>query len=144
MSLKMEAANLKEVQERIRSHEGFELEPYYCSENYLTGGIGHRIMPSEEVPTTEEGWLKLYDQDFEKAVAAADEMTSADIHPTAFGIVVEMIFQLGKKGCANFRKMHLALAEKNYVVASMEMLDSKWHKQTKARCENLAELMRSI
>ena len=144
MSLKMAAASLSEVKERIRQHEGFEIEPYYCSENFLTGGVGHRIMPSEEVPTTEEGWLKLYDQDFEKAVTAADEMTPDDIHPTAVGIVVEMIFQLGKKGCANFVKMHKALAEKNYAAASMEMLDSKWHKQTKARCENLAELMRSI
>ena len=144
MSLKMEAASLSEVKERVRQHEGFEIEPYYCSENFLTGGVGHRIMPSEEVPTTEEGWLKLYDQDFDKAVAAADDITPDDIHPTAFGIITEMIFQLGKQGCMNFKKMHKAIAEKDHVEASMQMLDSKWRTQTKARCENLAELMRSI
>ena len=144
MSLKMAAADLNEVKERIRSHEGFELEPYVDTLGYLTGGVGHKILPSEKVPTTEAGWLKLYDQDFEKAVAAADEITPGDIHPTAFGIIVEMIFQLGKQGCMNFKKMHKALAEKNHIEASMQMLDSKWRKQTKARCENLAELMRSI
>ena len=37
MSLKMEAANLKEVQERIRSHEGFELDPYVDSLGFLIG-----------------------------------------------------------------------------------------------------------
>lgn len=144
MFTKMDLASLNEVQDRVRSHEGFELEPYIDTLGFLTGGVGHKILPSEEVPTTEEGWLELYDQDFEKAVTAADEITPDDIHPTAFGIIVEMIFQLGKKGCMNFRKMHLAIAEKDYVKASMEMLDSKWHKQTKARCESLAELMRSI
>ena len=144
MSLKMEAANLKEVQERIRSHEGFELEPYVDSLGFLTGGVGHKILPSEEVPTTEAGWLKLYDQDFEKAVAAANEITPDHIHPTAFGICVEMIFQLGKQGCMNFARMHKAIAKQDYQEMANQMLDSKWHKQTKARCESLAELARSI
>ena len=144
MSLKMEAASLSEVKERVRSHEGFELKPYVDTLGFLTGGVGHKILPSEEVPTTEEGWLKLYDQDFDKAVAAADEITPDDIHPIAFGIITEMIFQLGKQGCMNFKKMHKALAEKDHVEASMQMLDSKWRKQTKARCESLAELMRNI
>ncbi|BAQ85452.1 lysozyme [uncultured Mediterranean phage uvMED] len=144
MSLKMEAASLSEVKDRIRDHEGFSIKPYVDTLGYTTGGVGHKILPSEEVPTTEKGWLKLYDQDFDKAVAAADEITPDDIHPTAFGIITEMIFQLGKQGCMNFKKMHKALAEKDHVEASMQMLDSKWRKQTKARCESLAELMRSI
>jgi len=144
MSLKMAAASLNEVKERVRSHEGFELKPYVDTLGYLTGGVGHKILPSEEVPTTEKGWLKLYDQDFDKAVAAADEITPDDIHPTAFGIITEMIFQLGKQGCMNFKKMHKAVAEKDHVEASMQMLDSKWRTQTKARCESLAELMRNI
>ena len=144
MSLKMAAASLNEVKERVRSHEGFELKPYVDTLGFLTGGVGHKILPSEEVPTTEKGWLKLYDQDFDKAVAAADEITPDDIHPTAFGIITEMIFQLGKQGCMNFKKLHKALAEKDHVEASMQMLDSKWRTQTKARCESLAELMRNI
>jgi len=144
MSLKMAAASLNEVKERVRSHEGFELKPYVDTLGFLTGGVGHKILPSEEVPTTEKGWLKLYDQDFDKAVAAADEITPDDIHPTAFGIITEMIFQLGKQGCMNFKKMHKAVAEKDHVEASMQMLDSKWRTQTKARCESLAELMRNI
>jgi GH24 family phage-related lysozyme (muramidase) len=144
MSLKMEAASLSEVKDRIRDHEGFSIKPYVDTLGYTTGGVGHKILPSEEIPTTEKGWLKLYDQDFEKAVAAADEITPDDIHPTAFGIITEMIFQLGKQGCMNFKKMHKAIAEKDHVEASMQMLDSKWRTQTKARCESLAELMRSI
>tara|TARA_R100001530_G_C4184000_1_gene120203 strand:+ start:99 stop:521 length:423 start_codon:yes stop_codon:yes gene_type:complete len=140
----MALVDLSEVKDRIRDHEGFSIKPYVDTLGYTTGGVGHKILPSEEVPTTEKGWLKLYDQDFDKAVAAADEITPDDIHPTAFGIITEMIFQLGKQGCMNFKKLHKALAEKDHVEASMQMLDSKWRTQTKARCESLAELMRNI
>ena len=73
MSLKMEAASLREIKnrmivikDRIRDHEGFEINPYTDTLGFLTGGVGHKILPSEEVPTTEAGWLKLYDQDFDK------------------------------------------------------------------------------
>ena len=144
MYSKMALVDLSEVKDRIRDHEGFSIKPYVDTLGYTTGGVGHKILPSEEVPTTEKGWLKLYDQDFDKAVAAADEITPDDIHPTAFGIITEMIFQLGKQGCMNFKKLHKALAEKDHVEASMQMLDSKWRTQTKARCESLAELMRNI
>ena len=144
MSTKTGAASLNDVKDRIRSHEGFEIKPYVDTLGYLTGGVGHKILPSEEVPKTEAGWLKLYDQDFDKAVTAADEITPDHIHPIAFGICVEMIFQLGKQGCMNFKKMHKAIANQDYQEMANRMLSSKWHKQTKARCENLANLARSI
>ena len=48
-------------------------------------------------------------------------------------ILIEMVFQLGKTGVSKFRNMWKALAEKNYIGASYEMLDSRWAKQTKAK-----------
>ena len=42
--------------------------PYKCTEGHLTGGVGHKINDGEEVPTTKEGWLKLFDKDFEIAL----------------------------------------------------------------------------
>ena len=141
---KITSANLQIVKDRIREHEGFKLEPYYCTENYLTGGVGHRIMPGEDVPKTEEGGLALYDKDFDAAVAAADEITPDKIHPIAFGVVTEMIFQLGKNGCMKFKKMHQAIADENYSEMAAQMCDSKWYRQTKTRCESLANLVRDL
>ena len=45
MSLKMEAASLNEIKEMVKRHEGYRLEPYRCTENKLTGGYGHVILP---------------------------------------------------------------------------------------------------
>ena len=52
-----------------------------------------------------------------------------------------MVFQLGIGNVSKFKKMWLALDSEDYVEASKQMLDSKWHKQTKSRCESLASMM---
>ena len=46
MSLKMEAASLREIKnrmivikDRIRDHEGFEINPYTDTLGFLTGGV---------------------------------------------------------------------------------------------------------
>ena len=57
--------NYDEIKESIRKHEGYRLEPYKCTEGFLTGGIGHKIHEGEEIPMDEEGWLKIFDKDFE-------------------------------------------------------------------------------
>ena len=64
---------MNEVKQRIKAHEGYRLEPYHCTENFLTGGWGHKILDGEEVPTSEEGWSELFDKDFEKALNDAFE-----------------------------------------------------------------------
>ena len=60
-------------------------------------------------------------------------------------LIIEMIFQLGKTGVSKFRNMWKALAEDppNYNVASIEMLDSRWAKQTPNRAKEMAEHMKN-
>ena len=52
-----------------------------------------------------------------------------------------MCFQLGKGGTKKFVKMLLALEERDYKSASLEMLDSKWNKQTPKRCQEISRIM---
>ena len=58
---------MNEVKERIKAHEGYRLSPYHCTEGHLTGGYGHKILDGEDVPTTQEGWIALFDKDYDKA-----------------------------------------------------------------------------
>ena len=67
-----------------------------------------------------------------------------DIDEIAQEIIVEMVFQLGKNGVSKFRNMWKALAEKNYIGASYEMLDSRWAKQTPNRAKAMAKTMKEI
>jgi lysozyme len=53
-----------------------------------------------------------------------------------------MVYQLGTTGVMKFSKMLLALEEKNYFEAHVQMLDSRWYKQTPKRCGKLSEIMK--
>ena len=64
--------------------------------------------------------------------------------PKAYGIMVEMAFQMGGNGLSKFKKTLEAVNRKDYKVASAEMMDSKWATQTPERAKELSELMSSI
>ena len=73
-----------------------------------------------------------------------EEHDCADIDEQAEEILIEMVFQLGKNGVSKFKNMWKALAEKNYIGASYEMLDSRWSKQTPNRAKAMAKTMKEI
>ena len=133
------------TKDSIKSHEGFRLDPYRCTEGFLTGGYGHKILEGEEVPTTKEGWEALFDKDFEKAWSDMEILCETHNLPEneeMMSILCEMIFQLGFTGVSKFKKMIKALQEENMEEASNQMKQSKWYVQTPNRCVALAERMR--
>ena len=142
----------EKTKQSIKKHEGYRLEPYNLTyngvtESWQTGGWGHKILPGEEVPTTEEGWLAIFDKDFDKAWDSTEvlcETYNLPDNEEMMSILCEMIYQLGYKGVQNFKMMIKALQEADFVEAHYQMLDSRWRKQTKNRCEELAERMANI
>ena len=131
----------------VQEHEGYRLEPYRCTENFLSGGWGHKILPGEEVPTTKEGWEEIFNKDFDNAWSQMEQLCETHNLPEneeMMSILCEMIFQLGFAGVSKFKMMIKALQESDFVEAHYQMLDSRWRNQTKNRCEELAERMRDI
>ena len=144
----------EELKDRIKQHEGFKLEPYQLSyktkdgkkvkEDFLTGGYGHKLSKDEEVPTTKEGWDLLFEKDFEQALNQANHFIEKDkVKFEAFTIVIEMAYQMGSS-LQNFKKMQKALEENNYLLASEEMMQSRWANQTPSRASWLSLLMRDL
>ena len=136
-----------ELMQRIKEHEGYRLDPYHCTEGFLTGGYGHKILPGEEVPTTKEGWDNLFEKDFNKAWDSMDRLCtehSLNIANKAKGILCEMIFQMGFAGVSKFRNMIVALQNNSYTTAASEMLDSRWAKQTPNRAQALSKQMEEV
>ena len=137
----------KELMDRVKEHEGYRLDPYLCTEGFLTGGYGHKILDGEDIPTTKEGWDKIFEQDFDKAWDSMNELCAENnlkIHIKAQGILCEMIFQMGKYGVSKFKNMIVALQTESYDTAASEMLDSKWAKQTPNRAGDLSSRMREL
>jgi lysozyme len=55
-----------------------------------------------------------------------------------------MIFQLGPGGVSKFKKTFDYVKMKKFKEASIEMLDSRWYKQTPNRAKHLSDLMASV
>jgi len=135
----------EELKERIKKHEGYRVDVYKCSEGFDTGGYGHKIIPGEEIPTTKEGWNKLFEKDFQTACEGADRVLGdIDIDTNAKEIIIEMVYQMGEGGVSKFKGMLSALSDGRYTDASDEMIDSLWYRQTPNRASALALAMREI
>jgi len=59
-------------------------------------------------------------------------------------VVMEMCYQLGVTGVSKFVKTITYLKDKDFKNASIEMLDSKWAKQTPNRAKELSNRIRKV
>ena len=141
--------NLERLMESVKKHEGYRNKVYLDTLGKRTVGVGHLCVEDfwEADKEYEEKFLmEILADDLQNAIKGARELkeehSCTDIDEIAQEILVEMVFQLGKNGVSKFRNMWKALAEKNYIGASFEMLDSKWAKQTPNRAKSMAELMK--
>ena len=55
-----------------------------------------------------------------------------------------MMFNMGRPRMQGFIKFKVALANRNWKEAAIEMEDSKWHKQVTNRANRLIERMNNI
>tara|TARA_R110002167_G_scaffold84547_1_gene229853 strand:+ start:67 stop:501 length:435 start_codon:yes stop_codon:yes gene_type:complete len=135
------------VEKRIKEHEGFSQELYKDHLGFATIGHGHLITENDNfesgVTYPKAQLVELFKQDLARAEKETDELIGhiSELHNVARDCIIEMCFQLGKRGVQKFVKMLLALEERDYKSASLEMLDSKWNKQTPKRCQELSRLM---
>ena len=135
--------NTERLATRIKAHEGLRLKPYTDSLGRLTIGYG-RCLETRGISRAEAE--ALFRADLAAAIAAAEAVAGAASW-AALGrvrreVLVEMVYQLGAGGASRFARMLAALRAGDYGRAADEMLDSRWHGQTPARCEALAALMR--
>ncbi len=67
-----------------------------------------------------------------------------DIKEEAWDILFHMAYQMGVGGLLKFKRMIKALRDQDYKTASIEMLDSRWAKQTPNRALRLSNEMREL
>lgn len=135
------------VEKRIKQHEGFSQERYDDHLGFATIGYGHLITKDDDfepgITYPKSQLIELFKKDLAKAEKETDELVGhiSELHIAAKDCIIEMCFQLGKGGTRKFVKMLLALEERDYKSASLEMLDSKWNKQTPKRCKEISRIM---
>ena len=139
--------NLIKLQNELADDEGIKYELYLCSENHLTGGIGHLItewdadyygkpigypVPNEQVNTWFEKDIDVTINDCKIIFEEFDSLPEE-----AQLVIANMCFQLGRPRLSKFKKFIAAVKEQDWERAADEMKDSRWYKQTTARAERL-------
>ena len=137
------------LKEKIKIHEGFRDTIYLDSLSKRTIGYGHLIVHEDNFVEgrayPKEELEALFEKDFEKGWKFMERFCEVNnlhsISDTAKEILCEMIFQMGFTGVSKFKNMIKALQNRDYKQASIEMLDSRWAKQTPNRAKELSNHM---
>jgi lysozyme len=139
--------NYDKLLESVKKHEGYKNHVYLDTLGKRTVGVGHLCVEEfwEDGKEYEEDFLMdILKKDLQQAIRQADlKCEGLKISDDAKIIIIEMIFQLGGTGVSKFRKMWQALQQDppDYAEASVQMLDSRWAKQTPNRAKEMARLM---
>jgi lysozyme len=137
------------LKEKIKMHEGFRSMIYLDSLQKKTIGFGHLIVHEDKFVEgreySKEELTELFNKDFEKGWDLMSQFCEVNnlrsISDTAKEVLCEMIFQMGYSGVGKFKNMIKALQNRDYKRASIEMLDSRWAKQTPNRANELSNHM---
>lgn len=135
----------------IKREEGYRIEPYFCSEGYPTIGYGFKIGPKgadlaqyqfqcpEPVADT---WLQVELRKIESQIEQTIlSETYKSMSEPRRAIVLSMCYQMGVAGFLGFKKAIQAMIDEQWEKAGMEMLDSRWARQTPSRAQRHAEQM---
>ena len=138
----------KLLKEEIKLHEGFRDMIYLDSLSKKTIGYGHLIVHEDKFVEgkayPKEELEALFDKDFEKSWVLMERFCSVNnlnVSEKAQEVLCEMIFQMGYSGVGKFKNMIKALQNNDTKTASIEMLDSRWAKQTPNRAKALSDKM---
>jgi len=141
--------NYDKLIESVKKHEGFRDVVYRDTLNKRTVGFGHLCVEDhwEDGKKYDKVYLeKILEEDLQYAINQGEGMCQdLKVSDDAKFLIIEMIFQLGSAGVQKFRNMWSALKEDppNYEEASVQMLDSRWAKQTPNRAQEMAGHMRN-
>ena len=145
--------NIELCKEQIKRHEGEVLEIYEDSLGYKTLGIGHLCKAEDPeytwevgTPVTQEVVDLYYKDDFVTHLAEAIHIFGSEegfynLPEDIQHVLVNMCFNLGGTRLSKFKNMIKALQNRDYKLANIEMLDSRWAKQTPNRAKELSDHM---
>ena len=147
--------DVKQLYKEIASDEGKVLHPYLCTEGHPTIGIGHKILhtdPESSLPMkdaydgapeeeciTEHRCYELFQEDVQIAIDGCRRIYDnwEELPQEAQHVLVNMCFQMGTTVLSKFKNMNEAIEAQAWGQVALEMMDSRWSKQTPARSNRL-------
>lgn len=148
--------NLLEIKKRLEFHEGFQAKPYYCTQGKKTIGIGRNleakplteaerlVIKNPENITKQEAYF-LLENDIKETINLLDNMVRcfSKLDDERKYALIDMGFQMGVPGVCKFKNMLAAMDAGDFEKASKECLNSNYAKQTPARANRIARLIKT-
>ena len=135
-----------DVREQLVQDEGQCMKVYLDAEGNLTVGIGHRVLPSDNLKLGDTiDYIRCYEL-FNLDIVAAQEAVQ-NLIPGVFvpadinAVLVNMAFNLGQTKLAGFTHMLMAVKVQDWKHMAMEMIDSRWFNQVKSRAVRLVNVV---
>lgn len=119
------------VQARLRSDEGYKTVIYFDTRGNATGGIGHKVVPADDVtagdtvtPDRIETW---FNADYAAACTAAEKYPwFVQLNDARQQIIVCLEFNMGPHVFGEFRETQSHLAAGDNDAAADSLLYSAW------------------
>ena len=138
--------DLDNLKEMIAKHEGYEPRVYKCTNGYDTIGYGFAIKDlymSKEVANL---ILDRKIRDILDRIKGNEDWDEwfLDKPKNVQEVLINMIFQIGFTGVRKFKKTIQYIKDNNFLLASEEMLDSKWARSDSPnRAKELSDIIKS-
>ena len=138
--------NLDNLKKQIAKHEGYEPEVYKCPNGYDTIGYGFAI---KDLYMDKEVADLILDKKIRGILVSIE--SNDDWNEWFWNkpknvkeVLINMIFQIGFSGVRKFKKTIQYIKDDNFLMASEEMLDSKWARSDSPnRAKELSEIIKS-
>ena len=132
------------LKKRIKVNEGFSSKPYKDQLGYLTIGYGHLILSNEKILLKKKIHKKeleeIFEKDFKKTLYNFNtKLKHLTSNKKEADLLIEMVFQLGVKGCLKFKNLLKNMRKGNKHLVCFEMMNSLWYKQTPYRVKTLVK-----
>lgn len=128
--------------DQLKRDEGWRPMPYRDSVGKLTIGYGRNL---DDVGISMIEGEKMLDADILRTTARLESAFpwTSTLDEVRCGVLVNMAFNMGVGGLAQFKNMLAKVQSGDYAGAAQEMLDSKWATQVGDRAQRLATQMES-
>ena len=132
---------MDKVIDKIAFEEGFEPLVYLCPTGFQTVGYGFNLEAMPMPKQVADLWLSLILKDIGSTLSKYQWFRDLDENRRV--VIYDMAYQLGISGLLKFKKMIAAIETKNWLLASNELMNSKYAKQTPNRANRNSSILRS-
>jgi lysozyme len=129
----------------LKRHEGVKSHAYQCTAKRWTIGVGRNIDADGGIGLSDEEIDYLLSNDIERVVKELGRQFNwfSSLNEARRDAMIDMCFNLGLPRLKGFVKALAAMQDKNYEVAYVEFMDSRWSRQVGKRANRLCNMIRS-